>query len=288
MGSGPRAANFAEKLNSGDCPHYELVGYVDEEWDGQEQLRKVGKPLLGSLDEIDRVLGSEVVDEVIIALPVKSFYEKIESVVKSCEEQGITVRFLNDLFSLQTAKMRSQSIYDHPVLTIHSVPIHRYYMVIKRALDMSASISLLLVLLPFFLVAGILIKLDSRGPVFFIQERMGYNKRMFPFLKFRTMVADAEERMEDVASLNMETGPAFKIRNDPRITNFGKFLRKTSLDELPQLINILRGEMSLVGPRPLFRWEVERISESWIKTALQHETGPDRALAGKRQKQSGF
>ena len=155
MGSGPRAANFAEKLNSGDYPHYELVGYVDEEWDGQEQLRKVGKPLLGGLDEIDRVLGSEVVDEVIIALPVKSFYEKIESVVKSCEEQGITVRFLNDLFSLRDSKMRSQSIYDQPVLTIHSVPIHRYHMVLKRAIDISASLVAPFGPVPFFLVAGL-------------------------------------------------------------------------------------------------------------------------------------
>ncbi len=146
-------------------------------------------------------------------------------------------------------------------------------MVLKRALDLSASISLLLVLLPLFIIAGVLIKIDSRGPVFFIQERMGYNKRMFRFLKFRTMVDDAEEKLDEVAGLNMESGPAFKIRNDPRITAFGKILRKTSLDELPQLINIVRGEMSLVGPRPLFRWEVERISEPWIKRRFSMKPG---------------
>lgn len=272
IGTGSRALNFFEKLNDRPNP-YEVIGYMDENWSGRVSFDQTGLPFLGGLNDLDSILAAQVIDEVLVALPMKSFYDKIESLVKSCEEQGITVRCLNDLFPLQTARMVSQNIWDQPVLTIHSAPIHRFSMGLKRALDLAVSLSLLIILLPFFIVAGALIKFDSRGPVFFVQDRMGYNKRMFPFLKFRTMVSDAEERLKDVASLNMETGPAFKIRNDPRITRFGKLLRKTSLDELPQLINILRGEMSLVGPRPLFRWEIERIDEPWIKRRFSMKPG---------------
>lgn len=272
IGTGARALNFYEKLSTRPNP-YEVIGFIDERWSGWGQFEQTGLPFLGGMDELEHILGETVIDEVLVALPMKSFYEKIESLVKSCEEQGITVRCLNDLFPLQTARMKSQNMLDQPMLTIHTAPIHRLKLAAKRALDITVSILLLILLLPLFLIAGALIKIDSPGPVFFIQERMGYNKRRFPLLKFRTMVADAEAKLKDVACLNIETGPAFKIRNDPRITRFGKLLRKTSLDELPQLINILRGEMSLVGPRPLFGWEIERISEPWIKRRFSMKPG---------------
>jgi exopolysaccharide biosynthesis polyprenyl glycosylphosphotransferase len=131
----------------------------------------------------------------------------------------------------------------------------------------------LILLAPLFAVIAILIKLDSRGPVFFVQERMGYNKRRFMMIKFRTMVADAEARMQEIEHLNEKEGPIFKMKNDPRITRLGRFLRKTSLDEIPQFINVLLGDMSLVGPRPLSIRDALKLEVSWQKRRFSVRPG---------------
>jgi lipopolysaccharide/colanic/teichoic acid biosynthesis glycosyltransferase len=135
------------------------------------------------------------------------------------------------------------------------------------------AVALLILSAPVFLVIAILIRLDSRGPVFFTQERMGYNKRRFRMIKFRTMVADAEAQLEAIEHLNEKQGPIFKIRQDPRITPTGRILRKFSLDELPQLINVLLGDMSLVGPRPLSVRDGSRLEESWQKRRFSVKPG---------------
>ena len=124
-------------------------------------------------------------------------------------------------------------------------------LILKRIFDILASGITLIFLLPIFAIIGMFIKLDSKGPVFFIQERLGINKRPFKLYKFRTMVPDAEAKINDLEHLNETQGPTFKIKNDPRIISIGKFLRKTSIDELPQLLNVIKGDISLVGPRPL-------------------------------------
>ena len=145
-----------------------------------------------------------------------------------------------------------------PMLSLSTVPESTAQLAFKRLLDIVVSLSLLIGLSPFFLLVAILIKLESPGPVFFLQERVGMNQRRFKIYKFRSMVADAEEQRKNLETLNEADGPVFKIRNDPRITRVGRFIRKYSIDELPQLINVLRGEMSLVGPRPPIPAEVEQ------------------------------
>lgn len=146
------------------------------------------------------------------------------------------------------------------------------YIIIKRVIDIVCSFCSLIVLMPIFIIVGILIKLESKGPVFFSQERVGYNQKLFKMYKFRSMVVNAEELKEGLISENEMIGPMFKIKNDPRITKVGKFIRKTSIDELPQLINVLKGEMSFVGPRPSLPEEVEQFDE-WMKVRFTVKPG---------------
>jgi exopolysaccharide biosynthesis polyprenyl glycosylphosphotransferase len=146
---------------------------------------------------------------------------------------------------------------DIPCVTLHSAPIENWHLTLKRALDVLLSSFSLVMLAPLMCLSAILIKLDSKGPVFFTQERMGLNKRRFKVLKFRTMVHNAESLQARIRKLNEVAGPVFKIKNDPRLTRVGKWLRKSSIDELPQLINVFKGDMSLVGPRPPIPSEVE-------------------------------
>ncbi|MGA1372794.1 MAG: sugar transferase, partial [Pseudomonadales bacterium] len=140
------------------------------------------------------------------------------------------------------------------------VAVHENMLILKRVFDLFIAIPMLIVLTPILLVVALAIKLDSPGPVFFIQKRVGLNKRTFGLVKFRSMVEDAESRINDIEHLNEAAGPIFKITNDPRITRVGKFIRKTSIDELPQLINVLRGHMSLIGPRPMSIRDVNQFS----------------------------
>jgi exopolysaccharide biosynthesis polyprenyl glycosylphosphotransferase len=151
--------------------------------------------------------------------------------------------------------------------------MHGWTVGVKRVLDVCLSMILLIVLFPIFLVAGCLIKLTSPGPVFFVQERVGLNKRRFRMYKFRTMVADADKRLSEVQHLNEVSGPVFKIKNDPRLTPIGKYLRKTSIDELPQLISVLKGEMSLVGPRPLPERDFEGFDKDWQRRRFSVRPG---------------
>jgi exopolysaccharide biosynthesis polyprenyl glycosylphosphotransferase len=145
--------------------------------------------------------------------------------------------------------------------------------VLKRAVDFLGSAALLILISPALLVTAILIKLSSHGPVLFKQNRLGLNKRHFSIYKFRTMVVDAEKRMSEIAHLNEVSGPVFKIKHDPRITPVGRFLRKTSIDELPQLFNVLKGDMSLVGPRPLPVRDYEGFSEDWQRRRFSVKPG---------------
>jgi len=143
----------------------------------------------------------------------------------------------------------------------------------KRLFDLMAGSVLLVLCLPLFLIAALAIKLDSAGPVFFVQDRVGLNKRRFRMFKFRTMSADAEARMKDIEHLNEKSGPIFKIKNDPRITHVGRWLRRTSVDELPQLLNVLLGDMSIVGPRPLSLRDALRMEAAWQKRRFSVKPG---------------
>jgi exopolysaccharide biosynthesis polyprenyl glycosylphosphotransferase len=272
IGTGPRAEWFAKQVLHRHDFGYSLVGYVDS------KVRFNNNGLshvtwLGELQDLPLILGTEIIDEVFIALPIKSQYSQIESAITTLEEQGIPVHLLSDLFPHKLARSRAWEFEGTPLLSLHSAPTVTWKTEVKRLLDVLASAALLLLLFPLLLVVAVLIKLDSRGPVFFIQDRVGFNKRRFRMLKFRTMLRDAEARMKEIEHLNEKSGPIFKIRNDPRITRVGRWLRKTSIDELPQLANVLLGDMSIVGPRPLAVRDALMMEEAWQKRRFSVKPG---------------
>jgi exopolysaccharide biosynthesis polyprenyl glycosylphosphotransferase len=225
------------------------------------------------LADLSTVISREAVDEVVVALPLRQRRDLVEKIVAVCEEQGILVRVRTDLFNLRVARPLVEDIDGIPVVTIRSGPEEGWQLIVKRAIDILGSASLLILLLPFLLLVALLIKLDSPGPVLFRQERFGLNRRRFKVLKFRTMVRGADKHQAKLEELNEAEGPVFKIRNDPRVTALGRFLRQFSIDELPQLINVLRGEMSLVGPRPLPMRDVKLIDTQWHKRRFSVKPG---------------
>jgi len=258
IGTGERSKKFAEKICQSPELGYHIAGFVDDSWKGLEPFKRTGWKLLGGLDQLQKILKHQVVDEVVIGLPMKSKYDKINTIINLCEEQGIIIRFLSDLFDLNIAKSYVDHLDDTPILTLHSAPMEQWPLLVKRILDVVLSFILLVLLSPLLFIIACLVKFSSRGPVFFIQERVGLNNRKFKLIKFRTMVENAENLRKRIEKLNEVSGPVFKIRKDPRITSLGKFLRRTSIDELPQIFNVLKGEMSLVGPRPPIPREVEQ------------------------------
>jgi exopolysaccharide biosynthesis polyprenyl glycosylphosphotransferase len=225
------------------------------------------------ISELEAVIDQEPVDEVFIALPRNNYGPLVENIVHLCEEQGIIVRIQTEMFNLKVAKWQVDLLDGIPMVTIRSGPPDGWQLVVKWWIDRCGSAILLLVLAPILLIVAALIKLDSPGPVFFRQERVGLYKRRFRLIKFRTMVDGADRQQQVLEHLNEAAGPVFKIRDDPRITRLGKFLRRFSIDELPQLFNVLKGEMSLVGPRPLPVRDVERIAVQWYKRRLSMKPG---------------
>jgi exopolysaccharide biosynthesis polyprenyl glycosylphosphotransferase len=263
VGTNPRALNFARDIEQKPDLGYQILGFVDDDWPGMEEFRESNYRLKSSLKDFPKVLREQVVDETVISLPMDSLYDQASRIVGLCEEQGIVVRFLSDLFPARLIHARPERFKDNPVVTVYPGAILGWQALLKRVLDFSLSLILLVVFSPLFALAAFLIKVTSPGPVFFIQERVGLNKRRFRLYKFRTMVMDAEKMQAELEHLNEVCGPAFKIKDDPRVTKIGKFLRKTSLDELPQLLNVLRGNMSLVGPRPLPVRDYNGFSQDW-------------------------
>ncbi|MDQ2975535.1 MAG: sugar transferase [Acidobacteriota bacterium] len=272
IGNGPRAEWLARQVANRTDFGYRLVGYVDEEKRLKEKAQ-FDVPWLGRIADLPRIVANEVIDEVFITLPIKSQYERIESAITILEEQGIMVHLFSDIFPHKLARSRAWEFEGAPLVSLHSAPSISWRTEAKRVLDFVVSSLLLAVLFPVFLLVALAIKLDSPGPIFFVQERMGYNKRRFRMIKFRTMTADAEARMKELEHLNEKEGPIFKIRKDPRMTRIGRVLRKLSIDELPQLINVLFGDMSLVGPRPLPMRDVLGLEVAWQKRRFSVKPG---------------
>jgi exopolysaccharide biosynthesis polyprenyl glycosylphosphotransferase len=229
-----------------------------------------GSPVVS---EFESIIAQEPVDEVFITLSGDKYDHLIDTIVHLCEEQGIIVRLRTDIFNLKIARWQVDELDGIRIVTISSGPPDGWPLLAKRLLDICGSAALLLAMAPIFGIVALLIKLDSTGPVFFRQERVGLNKRRFRVFKFRTMVDGAEKQQQMLESLNEAAGPVFKIKADPRITRIGKFLRRYSIDEFPQLLNVLKGEMSFVGPRPLPVRDVERIDARWHKRRFSVKPG---------------
>ena len=249
IGTGARAKELSEGLREQSEWGIEVIGYLDPDCErvGQKIL---DASVIGTVCDIEDILKSNIVDEVIIAIP-RSMLSDAEPIAHACEVEGIKLKFMADLFNLEVARTKLIKLGKIPILTLEPVAQDEIKLFVKRVFDLVTTVISLPVVLPLMAIIAIAIKIDSPGPVFFIQQRVGLKKRLFPLLKFRSMYEDAENRLQEIEHLNEAEGPIFKIKNDPRVTPIGKFLRKTSLDELPQLFNVLHGEMSLVGPRPM-------------------------------------
>jgi len=259
VGSGPRAQALCRLLRGQDGTEgASLIGFVDTV-DGPVESATLPRQL-GTLAELEAVLMRQVVDEVLIALPIKSCYERIQEAIHTCERLGVQSTYLADIFEPSLGRVG----YDGPAFRTVKVVQDDFRLVIKRTIDLFGAAIGLVVLAPVLLVVAGLIKLSGPGPVLFTQRRYGFNKRLFNMIKFRTMVPDAEARQADLEAMNEAQGPVFKIASDPRVTPLGRFLRASSLDELPQLWNVLKGEMSLVGPRPLPVRDVGHFSAGWL------------------------
>ncbi|MBW1699638.1 MAG: sugar transferase [Deltaproteobacteria bacterium] len=273
VGTNSRAVDFAKKIESQPELGYRIAGFVDGVWQGIPDFQKSGYKIVTDFKNFPSYLREEVVDEVVISLPVKSQYKNASKIAAQAQEQGITVWQLPDIFDLKTSKMRAGSIEGVPLISSYKGEMHGWQINIKRSADIILSGLGILILLPVYFISAAAIKLSSPGPIFFVQKRLGINKRKFKMIKFRTMIPDAEEKQDELEGLNETDGPVFKIKKDPRITPIGKILRKLSIDELPQLFNVFKGDMSLVGPRPLPIRDYNGFSEDWHRRRFSVRPG---------------
>ncbi len=268
-GTGPLARSQAMDLPGNRQYRYHLLGFVDSQpHTGADRLG----PVLCGVSDLAQLLMHQPVDEVIIGLPLKSHFGEVEKIVAICGQAGVQIQYSMDLFNTDIAKQK-KVVSDRTHHVVMEMVHHDHRVFIKDVIDRCFAFLSLMILWPAFAVIAAAIKLSSPGPVFFVQQRFGLNKRRFGMIKFRSMSVDAEQRQAALEHLNETAGPIFKIRCDPRVTRVGAFLRSSSLDELPQLINVVKGEMSLVGPRPLPTRDVERFSEPWLMRRFSVKPG---------------
>ncbi len=275
VGSGRHARDIVSLIEDHKYWGYKFAGFVTDghrvsaEWARRYRLR-------GTLSELRQILEKaqqegEAIDEIVFAI-TRSKLESVRSIFLMCEELGIRTRVAMNFFPNRLARIEMEELEGVPFITFTTTPSNESQLALKRMLDVAVSILLLALTLPLQLLAALAIRLGSPGAVLFKQSRIGLNGRIFMLYKFRTMTADAHLRRDEVAHLNTMSGPVFKASSDPRITPVGRLLRKFSLDELPQLWNVLKGDMSLVGPRPPIPEEVS-LYERWQKRRLSMKPG---------------
>jgi exopolysaccharide biosynthesis polyprenyl glycosylphosphotransferase len=274
VGDTPEILEIARTLEAGERRGMRLfglgrVGSVTEAEFTHPQLRRA-YPVF-ALRGLPQLIRRHVIDEVIFAV-AKEDLEKLEDALLLCEEEGIKTRVLLTFFPHLISRVHLERLRDMPLLTFTTTPTNEYLLLLKRAFDFLLALVLVIVLSPLFLILAVLIKLGSKGPVFYRQTRCGLGGRKFTVYKFRSMRPDADLHREELEALNEMDGPVFKISNDPRCTPIGRWMRKFSLDELPQLVNVLKGNMSFVGPRPPLPEEVEKY-ESWQRRRLRMTPG---------------
>ena len=272
LGTNPRAIKFARRISNPDFG-YRILGFVDDSWNGLDEFKKTGFTIVCDHDGLAEFLRRNVVDEVAMYLPFGEFYDRCLQAAALCEQQGIILRFEGDIFGLKTARAHAEDLEGDQFIVTNTDARDWEALIAKRTLDIVLSFTLLVLLAPVYAFVALLIKLSSRDSVFFLQARVGVNKRRFMIYKFRTMIPHAEEMQSELEKQNEVSGPVFKIKQDPRITPIGRILRRTSIDELPQLINVLKGDMSLVGPRPLPVRDYEGFNEDWQRRRFSIRPG---------------
>ena len=270
IGSGAVAAQVVERLSFAPHLALDVIGLVDDDVhvDVSPDL-----PRLGGLSELDEILDRHDVDRVIVAFS-RSGHDDLLRSIRTCWDRRVAIDIVPRLFEFLDGARAMDQVGGLPMMSITLPQLSRSAAAIKRASDIVLSALGLLATLPVLLVVAVAIKLTSPGPVFFRQMRVGRDHKTFRIYKFRTMYVDADERKHEYMQYNDATdGVMFKIHDDPRITRIGRFLRKSSIDEIPQLINVLRGEMSLVGPRPLIAEETAAFNETWHERRLDLRPG---------------
>jgi len=267
VGSGDLAEDVVERFASHPEWGYTFAGYILDDDAGSAE----GAPVIGRLAELGALLENVVLDEVVFAVPGERF-SRVKDSARLCEEQGIEVRICVDLHTGGIASIALGDIAGLPALSFSTVPQNDLSLAAKRAFDVAISAAVLLLLAPLLAAVALAIWLDSPGSVLFRQRRVGLNGREFWLYKFRSMHRDAEAKLQELVAGNEASGPVFKMRHDPRVTRVGRFIRKASLDEFPQFWNVLRGEMSIVGPRPPLPQEVRQYKR-WQRRRLSVKPG---------------
>jgi exopolysaccharide biosynthesis polyprenyl glycosylphosphotransferase len=270
VGTGVRAQHLIEVVKAHADWGFRIVGLID---DDPKLLGKkiMGYPVIGRIRDIPRIIHSTIVDRVMFVVP-RMWLNRIEDAIRHCEIEGISTAVCVDLYRPKLAKMHLSDFAGIPLIMFQTSLAKEWQLFIKRTADLLVSLIMILLLLPLFLVAVIGVKISSKGPIFFRQKRCGLNGREFTLYKFRSMYVGAEMRKKELERQNEMQGPVFKMKRDPRVTRFGRFMRRFSIDELPQLINVLKGDMSLVGPRPPLPEEV-KMYETWHRRRLSMKPG---------------
>jgi exopolysaccharide biosynthesis polyprenyl glycosylphosphotransferase len=269
VGSGDKAVEMGQLISRYSDWGLRILGYVvrDRE-DGISSDARV----LGTISDIPQIVEENVVDEIIVVGSRPSELDSLDEILAICTEQGIRTRVAVDIFPAKVSNVSMEFLENVPLLTFSTTPDHALALLIKRVMDIVLSGILLVLLSPLMIVVGALVKLTSKGPVIYRQVRCGLYGRKFVLYKFRSMKEGAEDVLWEIKHLNEMGGPVFKMRNDPRVTRLGRYLRKSSIDELPQFWNVLKGDMSLVGPRAPLREEVKEYTR-WQRRRLSVKPG---------------
>ncbi len=271
VGTNAGAVALADSIRNHRYWGFKIVGFVTHPESGGSEIPDECRPIIGTIDDIPQIAEEMVVDDVLFCVGRRDL-DRMEDLLLALQEQGIRTRFALNLFPHTKAQVRMEEVDGMPVLTFSTAPESWFPLVTKRALDIVVSLLLVFLGLPVIALITVLLKITQGGAVLYTQTRCGLNGRRFTLYKFRTMVEDAESRQGELLHLNEMDGPVFKLSRDPRVTRLGRILRRFSLDELPQLWNVLRGEMSLVGPRPPIPDEVARY-QRWQRRRLSMKPG---------------
>jgi exopolysaccharide biosynthesis polyprenyl glycosylphosphotransferase len=272
VGTNKRAAAFVGRVGLRSELGYRIVGFVDDRFVDPATMA-AGYTLVSNLQNFRSYIRNNVIDEVVITLPIKSFYDLENEMINICREHGVIVRVLTDFFGMSAPEKPAYELHAEAIASFCAVPNEGIAFSTKRLIDIAGASLLIILCGPLMFLVMLLIKADSDGPMIFSQDRVGLNKRIFRIYKFRSMVENAEQMQEELQSKNELQGPVFKIRHDPRITRIGRIIRKSSIDELPQLFNVLKGDMSLVGPRPMAVRDYSGFSEDWQRRRFSVRPG---------------
>lgn len=259
IGGTDKALSLAYRIEARPELGYEIVGFLFGDPDREPRREEIADKWgdLGPVGELREILKKGVMDEVMVCLPMRRNFSVVCEIVQICQDLGVVVRLVPETLDLKAMSRAQIEEFDGDQVVTFFRENLLVQLMLKRLIDVGGALALLILLSPLLLVTALAVKLTSKGPVFFAQPRIGMNKRIFNLLKFRSMVINAEALKKELAHLNEVDGPVFKIKKDPRVTKVGAVIRKLSIDELPQLVNVLKGEMSLVGPRPPLPSEVD-------------------------------